>query len=88
MTHDNIWRDNSGNVINKRIGDKLVDNDGNWTYGGDRNRGDRIYDDNGDWKYEIRNDRIYDTAGNWKYEIRDNRVYNTAGNWVASDYEK
>jgi len=81
-------RDINGNIVARSQGDRIVDNYGNWLFGGDRNRGDRIYDDNGDWKYEIRGDRIYDTYGNWKYEIRGNRVYDTSGNWLASDYEQ
>jgi len=80
-------RDLQGNIILKSQGDRIVDNDGNWLYGGSRNRGDRIYDENGEWKYEVRGDRIYDTSGNWLYEIRGNRIYDTSGNWLASDYE-
>jgi len=81
-------RDVNGNIVARSQGARIVDNDGNWTYGGDRNRGDRIYDDNGEWKYEIRGDRIYDTYGNWKYEIRGDRIYDTLGNWLGAEYEQ
>ena len=81
-------RDINGNIILKIRGERLVDNDGNWLFGGSRNRGNRIYDENGEWKYELReNNRIYDTYGNWKYEIRGDRIYDTSGNWLGSDYE-
>ena len=79
-------RDVNGNILAKIRGDRIVDNDGKWLYGGDRNRGNRIYDDYGEWKYEVRGNRIYDTAGNWKYEIRGDRIYDTSGNWLGSDY--
>ena len=81
-------RDVNGNIVARSQGDRIVDNYGNWLYGGDRNRGNRIYDDNGEWKYEVRGDRIYDTSGNWVYEIRDDRIYDTAGNWLGTDYQK
>ena len=82
------FRDIYGNIVARSQGDRIVDNFGNWLFGGDRNRGNRIYDDNGEWKYEVRGDRIYDTSGNWVYEIRDDRIYDTEGNWLGTDYQK
>ena len=79
-----IWRDTSGNIVARRIGDRIWDNYGNWLY---EIRGDRIYDTAGNWKYEIRGgNRIYDSSGNWKYELRGDRIYDTYGNWLGTEY--
>ena len=78
-----IWRDTDGNIVAKRIGNRVWDNSGNWLY---EIRGDRIYNSSGSWRYELRDDRIYDTAGNWRYELRGDRIYDTAGNWLGSEY--
>jgi len=55
-------RDVYGNRISRKVGNRIVDNSGDWVY---EIRADRIYDTYGNWKYEIRGDRIYDTSGNW-----------------------
>ena len=79
-----IWRDTNGNIVARRIGDRIWDNYGNWLY---EIRGDRIYDTAGNWKYEIRGgNRIYDSSGNWRYEIRGDRIYDTYGNWLGTEY--
>lgn len=78
-----IWRDTSGNIVARRIDNRIWDNSGNWIY---EIRGDRIYDSSGNWRYEIRGDRIYDTAGNWRYELRGDRIYDTAGNCLSAEY--
>jgi len=79
-----IWRDTAGNIVAKRIGDRIWDNSGNWLY---EIRGDRIYDTSGNWRFELRGEnRIYDTAGNWRYELRGDRIYDTSGNWLALEY--
>ena len=78
-----IWRDTRGNIVAKKIGNRILDVYGNWLY---EIRGDRVYDVCGNWKYELRYDRVYDTAGNWRYELRGNRIYDTAGNWLAYEY--
>ena len=79
-----IWRDTTGNIVAKKIGDRIWDNFGNWLY---EIRGDRIYDTSGNWRFELRGeDRIYDTAGNWRYELRGDRIYDTSGNWLGLEY--
>ena len=41
-----MWRDTSGNIVARRVGDRLLDNSGNWLF---EIRGDRIYDSSGNW---------------------------------------
>ena len=41
-----LWRDISGNIVTRRVGDRLLDNSGNWLF---EIRGDRIYDTAGNW---------------------------------------
>ena len=77
-------RDDYGNIVNRRRGNRILDIFGDWKY---EIRGDRIYDDSGNWIYEFRGtNRIYDTNGNWVYEIRGDRIYDTAGNWLGKEY--
>ena len=57
-----LWRDTSVNIVTKKVGNRLLDNAGNWRF---EFRGNRIYDTAGNWRYAMRGDRLYDTAGNW-----------------------
>ena len=75
-----LYRDTAGNIVARKIGNRIWDNSGNWLY---EIRGNRIYDSSSNWIYELRGDRVYDTAGNWRYELRGDRIYDTTGNWLG-----
>ena len=78
-----LWRDTSGNIITRRVGNRFLDNSENWLY---EIRGDSIYDSSGNWRFELIGDRVYDAAGNWRFELIGDRIYDTAGNWLGSEY--
>ena len=40
------WRDTSGNIVTRRVGDRLLDNSGNWLF---EIQGDRVYDTAENW---------------------------------------
>ena len=78
-----LFRDTAGNIVARKIGDRIWDNSGNWLY---EIRGNRIYDSSSNWIFELRGDRVYDTAGNWMYELRGDRIYDSAGNCLGMEY--